>query len=94
MQEKTTNKEDGIRIPQQIVEADISFSARVLYGYIDRTRRNNWSLVTNKELAKEMQVGERSIRRWISELKKEKFIRVEEEIVNGVKRRILYLKFY
>lgn len=87
-------QEDGIRIPSQVAEADISFGARVLYGYIDYTKRNNWSLVTNKELAKAMNVNERSIRRWISELKQENFIATEEEIINGVKRRTLCLKFY
>ena len=84
-----------IRIPSQVVHnKNLSDSAKLLYGYIDQTRRNNWSLVTNKELAKVMKVGERSIRRWISELKKENFILAEEEIINGVKRRTLYLKFY
>lgn len=89
------DKECGIRIPSQVIRnKNLSDSAKLLYGYIDQTRRNNWSVVTNKELAKVMQVSERSTRRWISELKKENFITAEEEILNGIKRRILYLKFY
>lgn len=85
----------SIRIPSQVVHnKNLSDSAKLLYGYIDQTKRSNWSLVTNKELAKVMEVGERSIRRWISELKKENFIRADEEVINGVKRRTLYLKFY
>lgn len=88
-------QEDGIRMPSQVVcNRKLSAGAKILYGYIDRTRRNNWSLVTNKELAKEMKVSERSIRRWISELKKENFITAKEEVINGIKRRTLYLKFY
>ena len=89
------DKDYEIRIPSQIVHnKNLSDSAKLLYGYIDQTKRNNWSLVTNKELAKVMKVGERSIRRWISELKKENFIVAEEKNINGVKRRTLYLKFY
>lgn len=87
-------QEDGIRIPGEVAEADISFGARVLYGYIDYTRRNNWSLVTNKELAKVMNVSERSIRRWIGELKQENFIATKDRVINGVKERVLYLRFY
>ena len=87
-------QENGIRIPSQVVEADISFGARILYGYIDRTRRNNWSLVTNKELAKVMNVSERSIRRWLSELKKENYIVAKNRNIQGVDMRTLYLKFY
>lgn len=89
------DKECGIRIPSQVVcNKNLSDGAKLLYGYIDKTKRNNWSLVTNKELAKEMRVSKRSTRRRISELKKENFITAEEEILNGIKRRILYLKIY
>lgn len=87
--------EFGIRIPSTVLHnRNLSDNAKLLYGYIDRTKRNNWSLVTNKELAKEMNVSERSIRRWISELKKESFIKANEEVINGIKRRTLYLKIY
>lgn len=88
-------QEDGIRIPSQVLHnRHLSDNAKLLYGYIDRTRRNNWSFVTNKELAKKMNVSVRSIRRWISQLKEENFITTEEEIINGLKRRTLYLKIY
>lgn len=89
------SEEYQIRIPSQVIEnKNISSNAKILYGYIDKTRENNLSLVTNKELAKEMNVRVRSIRRWISELKGENFITVEEETTNGIKRRTLYLKIY
>lgn len=94
MQENLTNQENYISIPQQIAEADISFGAKVLYGYIYKTKKNNCSLITNKELAKKLSTSERLIRRWISELKKENFIKVNEEVIDGVKRRVLYLKIY
>lgn len=88
-------EEYGIRIPSQVVRnKNLSDGAKLLYGYIDQTKRSNWSLVTNKELAKEMRASERSTRRWISELKREDFITAKEEIINGIKRRTLYLKFY
>lgn len=84
-----------IRIPGQVIESrSICDGAKVLYGYIDRRRRDNWSLATNKELAKDMKVSERSISRWISELKKENFIKANEEVIDGAKRRVLYLKIY
>lgn len=89
------NEDYQIRIPSQVIEnKNISSGAKVLYGYIDKARKNNLSLVTNKELAKEMNVSVMSIRRWISQLKKENFITAKEEITDGVKRRILYLKIY
>lgn len=85
----------SIRIPSQVIRnKNVSPGAKVLYGYIDRTRENNWSLVTNKELAKDVKVSERTIRRWISELKKENFIKANEEVDDGAKRRVLYLKIY
>lgn len=88
-------QEDGIRIPSQVIRnKNISSGAKVLYGYIDKARKNNLSLVTNKELAKEVKVSERTIRRWISELKKENFIKANEEVDDGAKRRVLYLRFY
>lgn len=88
-------QEDGIRMPSQVAcSRQLSDGAKILYGYIDRTRRNNWSLVTNKELAKEMNVSVRSIRRWISQLKHENFITAKEEIILETKRRTLYLKIY
>lgn len=84
-----------IRMPGQVVEnRNICDGAKLLYGYINRTRRDNWSLATNKELAKDMKVSARSISRWISELKKENFIKANEEVIDGVKRRVLYLKIY
>lgn len=89
------SKEYGIRIPSIVLHnRNLSDNAKLLYGHIDRTKRNNWSLVTNKELAKEMNANERSIRRWISEFKKESFIKANEEVINGIKRRTLYLKIY
>lgn len=89
------DKDYEIRIPSQVVHnKHLSDSAKLLYGYIVRTKRNNWSLVTNKELAKVMNVSVRSIRRWISQLKDENFITAQEEIILGMKRRTLYLKFY
>lgn len=89
------DKECGIRIPSQVVRnKNLSDGAKMLYGYIDQTSRNNWSLVTNKELAKVMQVSERSIRRWLSELKKENYITAKDRDIQGVKTRTLYLKFY
>lgn len=84
-----------IRIPSQVVHnKNLSDSAKLLYGYIDRTKRNNWSLVTNKELAKVMNVSERSIRRWLSELKNENYIVAKDRNILGVDKRTLYLKFY
>lgn len=84
-----------INIPRPVARnQNISSSAKLLYGYIDRTKRNNWSLVTNKELAKVMNVGERSIRRWLSELKNENYIVAKDRNILGVDRRTLYLKYY
>lgn len=84
-----------INIPRPVAKnKNISSSAKLLYGYIDRTKRNNWSLVTNKELAKVMEVSERSIRRWLSELKKENYIVAKNRNIQGVDMRTLYLKFY
>lgn len=84
-----------INIPSPVAKnKNISSSAKLLYGYIDRTKRNNWSLETNKELAKGMEVSERSIRRWLSELKKENYIVAKNRNIQGVDIRTLYLKFY
>lgn len=94
MQDNIVNTENYITIPQTVAEADISFGAKVLYGYIVQSKRKNWSLVTNKELAKVMKVSERSIRRWLSELKKENYIIAKDRDIQGVKTRTLYLKFY
>lgn len=94
MQDNIVNNENYIIIPQQVVESNISFGAKVLYGYIVQSKRSNWSLVTNKELAKVMKVSERSIRRWLSELKKENYIITKDRDIQGVKTRTLYLKFY
>lgn len=89
------DKDYAIRIPSQVVHnKNLSDSAKLLYGYIDQTKRSNWSLVTNKELAKVMQVSERSIRRWLSELKQENYIIAKDGDIQGVKTRTLYLKFY
>lgn len=88
-------QEGSIRIPSQVwYNRNLSDNAKLLYGYVDRTKINNWSLVTNKELAKEMNVSVRSISRWIRQLKEENFITTEEEIINGIKRRTLYLTIY
>lgn len=84
-----------INIPRPVaINQNISSNAKLLYGYIDKTKRNNWSLVTNKELAKVMNVGERSIRRWLSELKNENYIVAKDRNILGVYRRTLYLKYY
>lgn len=84
-----------INIPSPVAKnKNISSNAKLLYGYIDKTKRNNWSLVTNKELAKGMEVSERSIRRWLSELKKENYIVAKNRNIQGVDMRTLYLKFY
>lgn len=78
MQDNMENKEYYINIPQKVAEALISLGARMLYGQISRlSNKEGYCYASNKYLGELLHCNERSIQRFIEELKKNKFIKVK-----------------
>lgn len=72
-------KENGINIPDEILyDRELTAKAKILYGEIARLCGDKGSCcATNRALGDLLNCNERSIQRFIEELKKNNFIKVE-----------------
>lgn len=67
-----------INIPQKVAEANIGFGSKVLYGQISRlSNKNGYCYASNKYFADLLNCNERSVQRFIEELKNSNLVRVE-----------------
>ena len=72
------NGEYYINIPQKVAEAHISLGARMLYGQISRlSNKEGYCYASNNYLAELLDCSERSVQRFIEELKDNNFIKVQ-----------------
>ena len=86
-------EEHVIKIPFKILKnKNLSDNAKILYGEIERLSREfGFCYAQNVYLSDLLQVSERSIRDFISQLKKEKLIKMEFENRGNARIRRIYL---
>lgn len=78
--------------PKCVLEnRNISFSAKVLYGQLNRLQGEDGCWASNQYLAELLGVSTRSIRDIIKSLKKNEFIRIERESNQKIKNRKIYV---
>lgn len=78
--------------PKCVLEdRNISFSAKVLYGQLNRLQGEDGCWASNQYLAELLGVSTRSIRDIIKSLEENKFIRIERENNQKIKNRKIYV---
>ena len=78
--------------PKCVLEnRNISFSAKVLYGQLNRLQGEDGCWASNQYLAELLGVSTRSIRDIIKSLEKNEFIRIERESNQKIKNRKIYV---
>lgn len=78
--------------PKCVLEdRNISFSAKVLYGQLNRLQGEDGCWASNQYLADLLGVSTRSIRDIIKSLEENKFIRIERENNQKIKNRKIYV---
>lgn len=78
--------------PKCVLEdRNISFSAKVLYGQLNRLQGDDGCWASNQYLAELLGVSTRSIRDIIKSLEKNKLIRIERENNQKIKNRKIYV---
>lgn len=78
--------------PKCVLEdRNISFSAKVLYGQLNRLQGEDGCWASNQYLAELLGVSTRSIRDIIKSLEKNKLIRIERENNQKIKNRKIYV---
>ena len=86
------DKDYYIIIPKCVLEdRNISFSAKVLYGQLNRLQGEDGCWASNQYLAELLGVSTRSIRDIIKSLEKNEFIRIERENNQKIKNRKIYV---
>lgn len=78
--------------PKCVLEdRNISFSAKVLYGQLNRLQGEDGCWASNQYLADLLGVSTRSIRDIIKSLEENKFIRIERQNNQKIKNRKIYV---
>lgn len=78
--------------PKCVLEdRNISFSAKVLYGQLNRLQGEDGCWASNQYLAELLGVSTRSIRDIIKSLEENEFIRIERESNQKIKNRKIYV---
>lgn len=78
--------------PKCVLEnRNISFSAKVLYGQLNRLQGDDGCWASNQYLAELLGVSTRSIRDIIKSLEENEFIRIKRESNQKIKNRKIYV---
>lgn len=86
------NKDYYTITPKCVLEdRNISFSAKVLYGQLNRLQGEDGCWASNQYLAEMLGVSTRSIRDIIKSLEENKFIKIERENNQKIKNRKIYV---
>lgn len=86
------NKDYYTITPKCVLEdRNISFSAKVLYGQLNRLQGEDGCWASNQYLADLLGVSTRSITDIIKSLEENKYIRIEREDSQKIKNRKIYM---